>query len=212
MKAANIAQYCALMEEIKCRVAVVQGFLNGSWHTMYLASTIESVCLQVRKILELVALGSLVLNKDEYQRVHAEFAKHWNAPRILRDIERVNPHFYPQPFKDINGKFVDITSSFLTRKKFPDVYVKCGAILHADNPYGSRVDYAYYQRSVQTWLTEIMVLLGAHRISLLDDPSLYVVHMKEGEDDKVHAYTFVPIDRPEANNSIQATPNGSPDR
>jgi len=211
MKTVDIPQCCALMDEIKRRVAVVQGFLAGSWHTMYLASTIESVCLQVRKILELVALGSLVLNKDEFQRVNTEFAKCWNAPHILKDIERINPHFYPQPFKDINGKFVDITSGFLTRKRFLKVYEKCGAILHADNPYGSKVDYAYYQKSIQTWLTEIMVLLGIHKITLLDDPNLYVVHMKEDRDDKVYAYTFVPIDKSEANNSMQATPNGAPD-
>jgi len=211
MKAADIPQYCALMEEIKHRVLVVQGFLDDSCHTMHLASTIESVYLQIRKILELVALGSLVLNKDEYQKVNTKFAKCWNARLILQDIDRINPHFYPQPFKDINGKFVDITSGFLTRKKFPDVYAKCGAILHADNPYGSRVDYAYYQKSIQPWLTEIMVLLGTHKINLLDHPNFYVVHMKEDRDDKVHMYTFAPIDRSEVNNSMQAMPNGAPD-
>ena len=38
-----------------------------------------------------------------------------------------------------------------------------------------------------------------------------VVHMKEDRDDKVYMYTFAPIDRSEANNSMQAMPNGAPD-
>lgn len=118
-------KYCDVMEEIKRRTTVLQAFLRGQWHTFYKATTIESACLQIRKVLELIALGSLVLNRKEFERINAEFAKCWNARLILQNIERLNPDFYPNPIQDVNGQLVDIKSGFLTRKKFPKVYKKC---------------------------------------------------------------------------------------
>jgi hypothetical protein len=64
----EIDLYCNLMDEVKKRTAVVQGFLNGQINAFYPAATIESAALQLRKILELIALGSLVAHKEEYTR------------------------------------------------------------------------------------------------------------------------------------------------
>jgi len=65
-KPPDIDLYCGVMEEIKRRSAVVGSFLNGKSSTIYKATSIESACLQVRKILELIALASLVANKTEF--------------------------------------------------------------------------------------------------------------------------------------------------
>ena len=96
MKQADIAKYCTLMEEIKKRTQVIDIFLSGSSHALYKATTIESVCLQLRKILELIALGSLVANKEMFSNVSTQFAKCWNAELIFKDIERFNSEFYPK--------------------------------------------------------------------------------------------------------------------
>lgn len=201
----DISRYCDVMEEVKRRTTVVQSFLRGEWHSVYRATTIESACLQIRKMLELIAMASLVVNRKEFQRINVEFAKCWNARLILQDIERLNPDFYPRPINDVNGKLVNIQSGFLTRKKFPKVYEKCGAMLHAENPFGSKCDYGYYEKSIGQWLSEIMRLLNNHIIRLLDDPNLYVVHMKEDRDNKVHAYTFAPVETRKANNDLNPT-------
>ena len=118
----DISRYCDVMEEVKRRTTVVQSFLRGEWHSVYRATTIESACLQIRKMLELIAMASLVVNRKEFQRVNAEFAKCWNARLILQDIERLNPDFYPRPINDVNGELVNVQSGFLTRKKLPKVY------------------------------------------------------------------------------------------
>jgi len=55
-------KYCSLLMEVKRRTEVAYAFISQQTHAIYLPTTIESACLQVRKILELIAFGSLVVN------------------------------------------------------------------------------------------------------------------------------------------------------
>ena len=199
MKPEDISQYCSLMDEIKLRTEVVHGFSNGQCRTIHRATTIESICLQIRKILELVALGSLVANKKKYAEQHEKFHKYSHANRILRDIEGINPQFYPKPLIEapsnrsgVKNDLKERKSGFLTRDHFAKVYEKCGNILHADNPLGSKSNYAYYEKKIPKWMEEIRNLLNTHSIFLVDDPNMYLIHMKE-KDGKAHGYTFAPM-------------------
>ena len=196
----NINLYCAVMEDIKRRTSVVWSFLNGKSFTIYKATTVESVCLQVRKILELISLSSLVANKTEFAAQNEKFAKVWNARLILKDLERLNPHFYPKPILEVPStqpgiinNLQDLTEGFLTKDDFLNVYEKCGAIMHSDNPYGGKTDYRYYDTSIPKWMEKIRVLLNCHTIRLMNDENFYLIHMKEDRDDKVHGYTFGPV-------------------
>ena len=71
----NINLYCDVMEEIKRRTTVVQSFLAGQSKTIYRVTTIESMCLQMRKVLELIALGSLVVNKFIFAEQNTKFER-----------------------------------------------------------------------------------------------------------------------------------------
>lgn len=199
MKQSDIVKYCDLMEEVKRRVAVIDAFISGSTHAVYAPTTSESICLQLRKILELIAMASLVANKYEFSKVYTEFAKYWNAQLLLRDLERISPDFYPKPIiehpsrqPNIKSEWQDRTLDFLDKASFVRVYKKCGAIMHAGNPHGSRVDYGYYQKSISRWRTKVVNLLNSHHIRMAGDPNIYLIHMKEDRDDKVHYYVFEP--------------------
>lgn len=203
MQQPDIIKYCNLMEEIKRRTAVIRAFGSGGVTVLYKATTIESVYLQFRKILELIALGSLVANKNEFSKVYCDFAKCWNAQYLLKDIERVNPDFYPRPIVEVPTKqpglkmeWQEKKDGFLTKDQFLKLYEKCGGIMHAGNPYGSRVDYGYYESNIQGWLDKIVGLLNSHTIRLVKDPNIYLIHMKEDRDDKVHQYVFAPTAGP----------------
>lgn len=187
------------MAEIKRRVAVIDFFLTGGGHALYVPTTVESVCLQLRKVMELIAFGSLVANKDIYSTTYEKFAAHWNARLLLRDLERVNPDFYPKPVVEVphpNPKVLhqlkDRDPDYLSRDEFEKAYEKCGAIMHSENPYGSRIDYSYYQGKLPAWRTEVVNLLNNHQIRLLGEKGFYLIHMKEDRDDKVHYYKFEP--------------------
>jgi len=196
----NIDLYCNVMDEITRRVAVINSFLAGESKTIFRATTVESMCLQIRKILELIALGSLVVNKFVFVEQNEKFEQLWNARLILKDIERINPKFYPNPIREapsenpsVVNDLVNVKSGYLTKDKFIKVYEKCGKILHADNPFGSKTAFEYYDKQIPIWLNEIMSLLNNHIISLLNDEKMYVIHMKEDRDDRAHGYTFAPV-------------------
>lgn len=87
MQTDDIVKYCNLMEEVKRRMNVINAFGSGASHALYKATTVESVYLQLRKILELIAFGSLVANKQLFSQVYADFSKLWNAKKLLADIE-----------------------------------------------------------------------------------------------------------------------------
>jgi len=195
----DIQKYCDLMEEIKRRTSVIDFFLTGGGHALYQPTTIESVSLQLRKILELIAFGSLVANKESYSAMYERFATTWNARLLLRDLERVNPDFYPKPVVESPSsdsralhQLKDREPDYMTKEEFEKIYEKCGAIMHADNPYGSRIDYAYYSGKLPAWRSEVVNLLNNHQIRLLNEPGFYLIHMKENQDDNVHYYKFAP--------------------
>lgn len=199
MSEPDIQKYCDLMEEIKLRVNVVDFFLTGKGHALYQPTGVESVGLQIRKILELIAFASLVANKDIYSAAYAKFASHWNARLLLRDLERVNPDFYPKPVLEaptshpralhqLEGRQND----YLTKDEFERAYEKCGSIMHAENPYGSRADMNYFTEKLPYWRTQIVNLLNNHQVKLLNDPGFYIIHMRENQDSRVHYYKFAP--------------------
>lgn len=92
----------------------------------------------------------------------------------------------------VKSDFEDRSDS-LTRREFVKVYKKCGAIMHASNPFGSRIDSEYYKNQVPKWVAKIMALLNAHTIRLLDDARFFLIHMREERDDEVHWYEFVQV-------------------
>ncbi|MGH9737892.1 MAG: hypothetical protein ACRD4X_04810 [Candidatus Acidiferrales bacterium] len=193
MGEAEIQKYCDLMEEIKRRTAVVDFFHAGGGHALYLPTTVESVALQLRKIMELIALGSLVANKEHYSAAYEKFATHWHAGRILRDVEKINPDFYPKPVMEgPHYQLMDRQPDYLSKGEFEAAYEECGPIMHAENPYGARVDYHHYRAKLPEWRTKIVNLLNNHQIRLLGETGFWLIHMKEDRDDKAHYYKFVP--------------------
>lgn len=195
----DIAKYCGLMEEIKLRISVIDFFIGGKGHALYVPPTLESACLQLRKILELVAFGSLVANKDAYTAVYAKASKKWDASNLLKELEQINTDFYPVPIiempSDIPGtvtKHKKREGDFLTKSDFAEVYGRCGVMAHAANPFGKGIDYARYQQELPFWRNKVVNLLSIHEIRLVNTPGLYLIHMLENQDNKVHGYKFEP--------------------
>jgi len=192
-------KYCNLMEEVKLRINVITYFLSGEGHALYQPATLESVSLQIRKILELVAFGSLVANKEAYTAVFTKISKAWNANDILIELEKVNPDFYPVPIIELPSGIPGVQTrqekrvgDYLDETEFKEVYGRCGAIAHAPNPYSKGLDYGYYAGMLPVWRTRIVNLLNTHNIQLLGNPGIYLIHMTEHGDDRVKFYRFQP--------------------
>ena len=190
------------MEEIKRRMTVLDAFLSGQSSAIFLPTAIETTCLQLRKILELIALASLVANEKAYSSAYRDFAKHWNAGELLKSLSAINPQFYPVPVVElptdqpgVKHQLKERDPDYLTKDNFVELYGRCGVIMHAANPFGRGINYEFYKANLPLWRQQIINLLNNHQIRLKDSHYFYLIHMQEERDEKVHFYKFEPKDR-----------------
>jgi hypothetical protein len=124
------------------------------------------------------------------------FESHWHPSAIIKDLERLNPNFYPKPVKaaapDSSGVIGHeaLTEGFLTKTQLVEVHGRCGNILHARNPFGKPIDYAAYEADILAWTNLAGALLNTHEIRLLGEDHFYLVNMTELGRDAVFMYTF----------------------
>lgn len=190
-----VIMYVRQMEEIKKRIDVISFFLDMKGTALYAQSTVESVALQFRKVLELIAFASLCANQKAYSKVHEDFAKHHKADILLRDLNRINPNFFPVSITSrsaiVDGVHVpELVRGALTKEEFVDVFKKCGCLLHAPNPFAGSSSIAFYQKSFPIWLSKIVLLLNTHEVHFVDDPNMWVINIKEDGDESVHYHVF----------------------
>jgi hypothetical protein len=195
---AEIEKYRNNLLEIKRRIEVIDEHILGIRSTRYLITEVEFLCLQFRKILELIALSSLVANRAEYIKQHEKFAKHCNARLIFQDLERINPGYYPVPtnqvVKEKNGeKYFDlqqVLDGYLTKEEFIKIYNNCGRMMHAENPYGQKKDIIALRKLFPIWRDKIVKLLNHHNITLVDNDTMIIGLMHGSEDGQQHVFEF----------------------
>ncbi|MBL7901143.1 MAG: hypothetical protein JNK73_04040 [Bacteroidia bacterium] len=162
------------MTDIKKRTEVINLYLHKGLTTGYVATDVDAVALQFRKIFEHIALSSLVAHKEQYAKQRKSFATDWKADKIINTIEKINPHFYPIPTKQVIGnngkveKTITITEGFLTKNDLIEGVNICGNILHADNPFSPYKDFIFVKKQFPIWQTKIRTLLNHHQVQLYD--------------------------------------------
>ena len=165
--------YLKNMQEIKWRVEAIDEIYLGKKTTRFFPTNTEFCVLQIRKVLELIALSALVSDADIYKEKLGKIETMWNARLILQDIERVHPDFYPKPIrideKD-EHKWVDIKDEYLTKDRFEKVYEKCGKMLHEFSPFvyekTKRHEYQQTWDCIPQWRRWIVTLLNTHIVRL----------------------------------------------
>jgi hypothetical protein len=148
----DMAPYFACMNEIKARYKIANSFNNGERNAIYDVSTMEVMVLQFRMIFELIALSSLSAHARIFEEYHIKFQRKWRVTEIMKDLEQLNPNFYPHPILEvpsatpgIKNDFVDVAEGYLTKSELISAHGQCGNVLHARNPFGKHVDVVHYQ-------------------------------------------------------------------
>lgn len=182
--------YLRNMAIIKMRIKSIKRIRKHIVSTAYSFTDIEYCVLQIRKILELVALSSLVSDYRVYQEKMNNIYKMWKADLILQDIERINPKFYPEPTLTVKkpgeiDRLITTNKEYLTKEVFAEVYNKCGRMLHSQNILNGEkgiVDiYLQYDSCVDKWVEWIENLLENHIVNLYETGKLLYIVM--GGDD-----------------------------
>jgi hypothetical protein len=177
----NLNKYVKNMVEVKLRISAIRSILENKTTTGYLATDYEFVCLQFRKVLELIAFSNLVCNEDIYSDLYQNMEKHWRVKDILDKIEKINPNFYPQPVTSVPTDGIDemvpLVNGFLTRNEFSEVYERCSKHIHITNPFRPEPEIEILETTFYMWLSKIITLLNAHTIRLVDETMFYYISM-----------------------------------
>ncbi|MXW93375.1 MAG: hypothetical protein F4X42_09475 [Rhodospirillaceae bacterium] len=158
----DIQQYSDLMEEIKLKIEAIQRLL--AMPGIINQTRVESVCLQLRMVLELIIFGSLVSNKDAWRKSQDELRKAWNIKKIMKDLRAIHAKYYPEPKEKVGD--------FLTEDRLVTVYDRLNKIIHAENPLGTGIDLRHYMESIPQWLMWILKLLTDHKVFLYHHPNV----------------------------------------
>lgn len=141
----------------------------------------ESAVLQLRKSIELVALGTLAANAQAVWQVSTTLhTKNWkDARRLLR---RINPGYWPVPFKDgvdANGKrsLQALRDPFLSEDQVGGAWGFLSDLLHANNPFApAEIDQKCLDR-VREISMKLRNLLGLHTADLGNRKHLLLAEM-----------------------------------
>ena len=131
----------------------------------------ESVCLQIRKILELVAFSGMIANGLDYSQKNQDFLAHEKASKIVKNLDRLNKSWFPEhvAIHLAGGQiFVEPTASAFNRDLWIEVYDKMGEILHIHNPFAGPPKI-HMKKSIPDTLAIIKRHMQAHRVLLAAD-------------------------------------------
>lgn len=147
--------YAACMEDVLARTSLVLSITSGELRLAREDFTTELACLQLRKTLEQIGFASLTANQSVYAAVYADFSSHWNAKRLLANLDKLHPEFYPRPITPAEGRqkgvkhFDNIQDGYLTREDFVFLYNKASEVLHTRNPFHAQPAVVNFERSIE---------------------------------------------------------------
>lgn len=187
--------YCDHMEEIKKRLEIVDSVVDSKVTTGNESKDAEIICLQIRKVLEMIAFASIISNEEKYSEAYSNISTHWRIGDILKKLEAINPKYYPTPVKYGKSKnegvihFDLVEEGYLTVDDLIKLYDKCSKILHTWNPYRTEPRIVDFGLSIQEWVNRIRRLLDIHYMKAVESDSIRVVIMNDPNDGKVHMIT-----------------------
>lgn len=130
--------YASLMEEIKLREASALQVIQGQ---LALPAPLghEYCYLQIRMIIETIALGCLVMHGDIPATQSNKFQKEFSADAIMKMLDPLHPGFYPQTVHmtttvNAEGKRYHhiefLPDDLVPRNVLVKYYARCGDVLH----------------------------------------------------------------------------------
>jgi hypothetical protein len=184
----EINKYIDYLKDIKIRVDFTHKLLTQNIKKQPLVLVAENASLQIRIILELIALSSIVANKEEYSKLRKSFATDWNGKKIIEGIEKVNPDFYPKPSKQIINpstqkveRIIEIKENVLNKESYIEAYNFVSNYLHAHNLYSPPIQYDEVIEKLREYISQIYTSLSHFTIQLPDsDKQLWVVMNTKG--------------------------------
>lgn len=174
----DIEVYRDCMLEVRDRINLVQTALGGHRHMDE-----EAFWMHFRKVIEGIGYALLAANREGYAAKHPDFVRHDKAKEIIKNIEAINPDYYPIPVfppREIQpGQkvFDRVPRGFLTRDEFFMLYSESSGEIHKANPYAVKGPKLKAPRH-DKWVKRIQTLLKFHAVRLYNG-DVWVVSISE---------------------------------
>ena len=174
--------YTRLMGELKMRLSILERNIGraetGKTYRNEEVVLLESRCLQLRKVLELLAFSSLVAHRELLAQVHEDLATMQKAKNVIKRLEKRSPHFFPNPVRGVvtpqGLHFKERTGSdVFTKEDFIPLFDACSGALHIANPLSSS-NPINIGRPFREWIERIKNLLQEHSVLLSQDKVIFV--------------------------------------
>ncbi len=172
--------YANLMDEARLRIHALRDGIDARdrWVPRLLQ---EFLYLQLRMLCETIAVGCLVAHGDVK---HVDALKLWQAPIIIKKLEKLNPDFYPRGVrfrKSPTGELCldDYTAPQLSKAELVSLWNQTGSYLHRGSAKNLLAEHGKVLNvdldAVILHGQKIMNLLEQHIISSVDKKSHLLV-------------------------------------
>ena len=191
--------YADLMDEAKLRIHALRDGINARDHWVPRLLQ-EFLYLQLRMLCEIIAVGCLVAHGDVKD---ASTLKLWEAPIIIKRLEKLNPDFYPRGvrFRKLPSgelSFDDHTAPQLTKAELVTLWHLTGSYLHR----GSAKNLLAAHGRILNVDLDTIILHGQRVLNLLEQ------HIISSADRKGHLLVALASD--EAGGNAMVWVAGSP--
>ena len=148
----------------------------------------EWVAVELRIVLELIVLGSLVTNREAVSKV-SSVLKIKRVTEAQKIVERVNPGYWPTPMagsRQPDGTLVGepfVAAEFLRKADWGREHGFLSELVHASSPYDPPRDVAADVARLQHLFDRVEVLLRQHLITLAGYTDAYLgqLDLEKGE-------------------------------
>jgi hypothetical protein len=196
----DLEQYATFLRGAKRRIDLARDSIVSPQGT----HSIELAALQLRFVLEEIALSSLVTKRGAFSAVSTALAK--TRPLKAHKLARnANLNYWPQPLKREQQaaghyRLNEIPSAeWVTDREWPRLHGELSTrLLHARNPLCSPVDWEGERRWLLDPLQKLEVLLLHHKIGLADRDQLVIGLVLPNDPREVQVVPFAPLPEPEA--------------
>jgi hypothetical protein len=160
--------YSGVLNEIAARLRMAKELLEAENASL---ANIELAALHLRKVVELIVMGSLVTNRTEIEGIaKALRSKKVKEARTL--AERANPEYWPKGASGAASEDgtvkVEPVEGAMTEDEWDSVYGHLSELLHARNPYKPPIDVERELAWLTVTLNKILKLLEHHIVVLVD--------------------------------------------
>jgi hypothetical protein len=177
--------YAEYMNEIKWRIAYFDK-LRKQETNIYQVTEIESLALQIRMILEVLALSTIASHREAFKLNRKKLLGDWNLARIIKTVKKLNPKFFPVPIRQELVAYrefdlvrhVPLTNNSLTEAQIVQEHGYLGNILHARTRYKDDIDCTKVLKRLLVCKDKIVSLLNTHTVTLYGEKRMIFVMMQ----------------------------------